>query len=75
MDDAFLRFLDKMDEEQKREKALNARRVDEFSDPTHARAHAVDVEIVEGASDVSSDARAGPMVEIQQVRDKEPSDG
>jgi len=26
-------------------------------------------------ADVSSDARAGPMVEIQQVGDKEPSDG
>jgi hypothetical protein len=34
----------------------------------------VEAEIV-AVSDVSSDARAGPMVEIQQVRDKEPSDG
>jgi hypothetical protein len=103
MDDAFLRFLDQMDEKAKRERELNAPRGQQLIDdkqiveaeivpiqpdePLHV-AHQEDVETAQAdefphliharthrhsmqrssrgpASDVSSDARAKPMVEIQ----------
>jgi hypothetical protein len=67
MDDAFLRFLDQMDEEAKREKQLNARaqpalieaRGDEFSHSARARSEAVDVAVIElEPSDVLSESPA-----------------
>jgi hypothetical protein len=53
--------------------SLSAADSDEISDPTHARAHAVDVEIVEGASDVSSDARIEEAAVTQKIRVSKPS--
>jgi hypothetical protein len=61
MDEAFLRFLDQMDEEQKLLKSQRASSAKLIGN--------------QAAPDVSSDARARLMIEIQQFRDKEPSDG